>query len=50
MDIAFYKTHSTIEILPMLSINKVYCNGKTAYCIMAGWLQWTLDIQWTKNK
>lgn len=47
MEIAFYKTPCSFEVLPMFTINIVEHNGRKAYCIMLGWLQWILDIQWT---
>ena len=46
MDIAFYKTPCSFEVLPMFTINIVEHNGRKAYCIMLGWLQWILDFQW----
>lgn len=49
MDIAIYKTRSTIEVLPSITINKIYSGNVIAYCLMLGWLQWVIDMQWTTN-
>ena len=50
MEASFYKTRGTIEVLPCITFNKVCSGGRIAHCLMIGWLQWMLDIQWVTGE
>lgn len=48
MEVSFYITRNTFEVLPALTF--AYCEGsmKTAYTLMLSWFQFTAELSWER--
>lgn len=51
MEITIYETKAVFEVLPTIAVSCLDDNErkKRAWCILAGWLFWTIDFQWEND-